>query len=99
MNKYHEEDKSISKEIAKEFGEGWLPPLPKCEIEEPAAWPGQEVVFDNPRVRIDPTTVGVVVHVETHWQNKGRYKHIYEVRPWAKEYVVRVGYVELYLAK
>lgn len=93
--RYLKEDQAISKEIVAEFGEGWLPPLPTVEIEKPAAWPGDMVVFNNYRTPTEFQSIGKVVHVATDWRNADEYQHTYIVRPEGKNYRVKVREVEL----
>lgn len=88
--KYLEEDKAMSAEIAAEFGEGWLPPVPTVEIDRPIAFPGNPVVFHNYRAIRNNPQLGKVVHVETAWNDEGEYSHVYQVRPDGKNYTVWV---------
>lgn len=88
--RFLETDKAMSKEIAAQFGEGYLPPLPTITIEAPAAFPGQTVSFYNYRSKKKETTWGKVVQVETYWGTQTMYKHVYKVKPVNKQYSIRV---------
>jgi len=100
MNTKHlEEDKAMSKEIAKEFGEGYLPPLPTIEIEKPLAFEGDKVSFFNHRTPSQPQTTGVVWQTKTFWLNDTEYQHLYEVQPDGKNYDIVVKCVELINSK
>lgn len=90
MNKHYEADKAISKEMAEQFGEGWMPPLPAIEITKPVAMPGDEVVFNNYRARRNSSQAGKVIHVETNWRSTTEYQHCYTIRPEGKNYTVCV---------
>jgi len=64
MNRYYDEDKEISKEIAEEFGEGWLPPRPEITIPAPLAAVGDKVLVCNYRRRgVNDLDFGNVTHV------------------------------------
>lgn len=79
MNTILEEGKAISKEIA------------KIEIEKPSAFPGDKVVFYNPRTKGGELTGGKVVHLETSWGDGGiNIEHTYVVKPDSRNYTVRI---------
>lgn len=80
MNRYHEEDKAMSKKNAAEFGEGCMPPVPTISIERPVAFPGDRVMVDNYRKKIDTIESAIVVDLETTWRSKTEVIHAYRVK-------------------
>lgn len=96
-NRYREEDKIMGKEIAKEFGEDWLPPKPTIEIEKPDAFMDDSVIISNPRAPRRIGEVGHVMNVSTIWAGKEKdgVIHIYTVQPLGKKYRVKVQEVIL----
>lgn len=56
----------------------------------PKAMPGDEVRFVNFRVKKDSVVIGKVVHVETHWADEDEFEYVYDIKPWDKNYRVRV---------
>lgn len=59
-NRYLREDQEASRELAEEFGPGWLPPRPVIEIPAPRANVGDRVVVSNYRLKYDDADEGVV---------------------------------------
>lgn len=88
---YLKEDKQASKEIAAEFGDGYLPPPPQITIDSPEAFPGDDVAFYNPRRPRDPFDIGRVVHLETHWHGPEEYQHVYFIRPFCRKRIIRIN--------
>ena len=89
--KHLQEDQQISREIASEFGEGWIPQRPTIEIKAPLAYPGDYVEFENPRAKSieNRQQHGKVVHLVTNWiapDNDDGYIHSYHVEPSGKSY-------------
>lgn len=76
--KHLEEDQAMSREIAKEFGEGYLPPPDTITIQKPAAFPGDDVIYWN--TRTNEHTIGNVVDLKTQWYNEAEQLHRYKVR-------------------
>lgn len=98
MNRYAEEDKLMSENIAKEFGEGWLPPDPTIEIKKPKAFPGDQVVFSNKRKSrmkaFDDSDIGIVKSLHTEWISDNEYLHIYSVLPTGRKNLIQVTEVQ-----
>lgn len=88
---YSQADKAATKE----FGTGEGRPIPQIEINQPDAFPGDEVWFNNPRCIKSPSEFGVVVDVITHWIASHEYGHSYKVKPYGKSYTVILRQVEL----
>jgi hypothetical protein len=90
MKDYSQADKAATKE----FGTGEGRPIQKIEVNQPDAFPGDDVFFDNPRSKQKVNWCGKVVHLETHWRNSSSYTHYYTVKPWDRAYSVKVQSVE-----
>lgn len=95
-DKYLQKHRSFAKQIAGESDS--LPSIETIKIEAPLAYPGDWVVFINPRVKsqMDKEQVGKVTHLETHWlgPDNGGYEHAYHVKPYQKNYKVIVHSVK-----